>query len=260
MKSAPTLEVLDRHVSIRSFTNKPIAEEVLDQIIRSSRRAPTSSNMQAYSIIVVKDPEVKQELALLAGGQKYVASCPVFLAFCADLHRLEVACGMHDLTMTNNLETFLISTIDASLVGMTAMTAAESLGLGVVMIGAMRNHPSKVAELLGLPSSVYVTFGMCLGWPEKDNIPPQKSRLPEQLVVHREKYDNSNPVDLIKQHDLELGEHYASLGKNIQSAAWSGPITRNLSGGMRSENLGILKKMGFDICPDSVGGTSMLPV
>jgi len=248
MNSAPTLEVLDSHVSIRSFTNEPIEDEVLDQIIKSSRRAPTSSNMQAYSIIVIKDPEVKQELALLAGGQKYVATCPVFLAFCADLHRLEVACEMHDLTMTNNLETFLISTIDASLVGMTAMTAAESLGLGVVMIGAMRNHPSKVARLLGLPSSVYVTFGMCLGWPEQENIPPQKPRLPEQIVVHQEMYALSNLAEQIKQHDLELSGHYVSLGKNLQAAAWSGPISRNLSGPMRSENLAILNKMGFNIC------------
>ncbi len=248
MNSSPTLEVLNSHVTIRSFTHEPIANEMVDQIIKSSRRAPTSSNMQAYSIIIVKDPEVKQQLAVLAGGQKYVASCPVFLAFCADLHRLEVACEMHALTMTNNLETFLISTIDASLVGMTAMTAAESLGLGVVMIGAMRNHPESVAKLLGLPRGVYVTFGMCLGWPENEKIPPQKPRLPEALVVHKEKYDQSNLPDQITQYDIDLARHYASLNKNLQEAAWSGPISRNLNGPMRSANLGILKKMGFDIC------------
>lgn len=251
MKTSSTLDVQNQHVTIRSFTNEDIPEKMLTDILEAGRRAPTSSNMQAYSIIVVKDSDVKKDLAILAGNQKQVETCPVFLAFCADLHRLSKVCELHDVEMTNNLETFLISTIDASLVGMSVQTSAESLGLGAGMIGAMRNHPAEVAKLLGLPPHVYVTFGMCLGWPVKQNIPQQKPRLPLQLVIHNEKYNPTNPIDQIKIHDEELAQHYVAQGKNLHAAAWSGVIARSLSGSMRPENLKILSDLGFNICSDS---------
>lgn len=251
MEISSTLMLQNQHVTIRSFTNEDIPEKMLTDILEAGRRAPTSSNMQAYSIIVVKDPAVKKELAVLAGNQKQVETCPVFLAFCADLHRLNKACELHDVEMTNNLETFLISTIDASLVGMSVQTGAESMGLGAVMIGAMRNHPAEVAKLLRLPKHVYVTFGMCLGWPVKENIPPQKPRLPQELVIHNERYNQTDPTDKIKSHDDELAQHYLYLGKNLHSAAWSGVIARSLGGEMRSENLNTLSNLGFHICGGS---------
>ena len=245
METTSTLDVQKKHVTVRSFTNKPIPEEMLTRILAAARRSPTSSNMQAYSIIAVKDPDVKRELAVLAGNQKHVETCPVFLAFCADLHRLKFVCDLHDVEMTNNLETFVMSTIDAALVGMSVQTGAESLGLGAVMIGAMRNNPSEVAKLLGLPAGVYVTFGMCLGWPE--NIPPQKPRLPVELVIHQEKYDTSDPISQIEAHNDELAQHYVSLGKNLSPDAWSGVIARNLSRPLRTNLKKTLEEMGFNI-------------
>lgn len=247
METSPTIEVLNQHVTIRSFTDKNIPEQLLTQILEAARRSPTSSNMQAYSIIVVRDQAVKRELAILAGNQKYVETCPIFLAFCADLNRLKSACALHNAEMTNNLETFLISTIDASLVGMSVQTGAESMGLGAVMIGALRNHSREVAELLGLPPHVYVTFGMCLGWPDRDNIPPQKPRLPADLVIHQEKYDISNPKSKIEAHNKALAQHYASMGKNLDVAAWSGVIARNLSRPIRPNLKVTLEEMGLNI-------------
>ncbi len=247
MKTSPTLALQNRHVTIRSFTSQGITDEMLTQILEAARRSPTSSNMQAYSIVVVKNPDVKRELAVLAGNQKHVESCPAFLAFCADLHRLNSACELHDVEMTNNLETFIISTIDASLVGMSVQTGAESMGLGAVMIGAMRNHPGEVAKLLGLPENVYVSFGMCLGWPARDQIPPQKPRLPSNLVIHQEKYDSADPQPRIESHNRELARHYVSLGKNQHVAAWSGVIARNLSRPLRPDLLATLEEMGFNI-------------
>jgi len=245
MESAPTLEIQKSHVTVRSFTDEDIPESMIDQILEAARRSPTSSNMQAYSIIVVRDKAVKQELAVLAGNQKHIEECPVFLAFCADLNRLKEVCEMHGKEMTNNLETFLISTIDASLVGMSVQTGAESLGLGGVMIGAMRNKPREVGKLLGLPPHVYVTYGMCLGWPK--DIPPQKLRLPGEMVIHHEKYDTTSPQSMIKGYDEALAQHYKKLGKNLDVAAWSGVVSRSLSRRLRSDLIDSLNEMGFDI-------------
>jgi len=248
MSVNPVIDLQKQHVTIRYFTREPVKEEMLAEILEAGRRAPTSSNMQAYSIIVVKDPAVKQQLSVLAGNQKHVATCPVFLAFCADLHRLEKTCAMHDVKMTNNLETFLISTVDAALVGMSVQTAAESCGLGAVMIGAMRNDPRRAGELLGLPENTYVVFGMCIGWPEASAIPPQKPRLPKALVIHREKYRSGDMAALLEDYDRELAGQYAAQGRNLNQAAWSGPVARNLSRVLRPRNLSVLAEMGFNIC------------
>ena len=246
-RSNSTVELLQNHVTIRSFKPDPVPQEILDQILKGARRSPTSSNMQAYSMIVVQNPEVKQKLAEFAGNQKHVETCPVFIAFCADLHRLEQTCQLHDVKMSNNLETFLIASIDASLVGMSTQTAVESFGLGAVMIGAMRNHPEKVAELLELPPNVYVVYGMCIGWPIEGDIPPQKPRLPADLVIHQETYDQSDPHLKIQAYDRELAEHYTTLGRNAHPAAWSGVIAKNLSKPLRSTFKATLEGMGFNL-------------
>ena len=242
------IETQMKHVTIRSFMPDAIENEMLESILEAGRRAPTSSNMQAYSIVVVRDPDKKNALAELAGGQQHIIDCPVFVAFCADLHRLNVACQMHGQEMTPNFETYTIATIDAALVGMSVQTAAESCGLGAVMIGAMRNDPQRAAELLGLPPQVYVVYGMCLGWPIEEKIPPQKPRLPQELVVHQEKYGTDSWTERIEEHDAELAEHYAALGRNLDAAAWSGVMAKILTRRNGRNNLPVLEKMGFGIC------------
>ncbi|SUG89245.1 oxygen-insensitive NADPH nitroreductase [Salmonella enterica subsp. enterica] len=75
---------------------------------------------------------------------------------------------------------------DTAMMGQNALTAAESLGLGGVYIGGIRNNIESVTELLKLPKHVLPLFGLCLGWPA-DN-PDLKPRLPAELVVHENQY------------------------------------------------------------------------
>ena len=241
----PVTETLNAHVTIRHFTPQPIPQAMLDSILDAARRSPTSSNMQTYSIIVVRDPKTRRALVPLTGNQKHLETCDVFLAFCADLHRLEMAVALHDLEMATSLENTLVATIDAALVGMSAQTAAESFGLGAVMIGAMRNHPIKAARLLGLPEGVYVVYGMCLGWPDETRRPPQKPRLPRELVIHEECYNTSDSRPLLRAHDHELAAHYTELGRNLDEAAWSGPIANRLQTPSRPHLRRELEALGF---------------
>lgn len=243
--NTPVIETLNNRVTIRTYQDKPVSNDMVRAILSAARRSPTSSNMQTYSIVVVRDPETKKQLAVLAGNQRHVEECPVFFAFCADLHRLEQACALHGETLVKSLETTLVATVDAALVGMSAQTAVESLGLGAVMIGGMRNHPAEVAELLGLPSGVYVVFGMCVGWPDPASLPAQKPRLPEELVIHHERYDDRDPTPLVQQYDAALAAHYNAQGNNQHTAAWSGPIAQRLNGKIRPFLRPTLEKLGF---------------
>lgn len=242
--SAPALETIAHHVSIRHYTEEPLDEATVSNLLLTARRAPTSSNQQAYSFVVVRDPERKARLAELAGNQRHVRECPVFVAICADITRLERACEMHGQQLAHNLENFLVSAVDAALVGMTLQVSAESIGLGSVMIGGIRNDPLGVAEVLGLPEGVYVLYGMCLGWPAKR--PEQKPRLPEDLIIHYERYNADDPAEKLREHDAELAAHYREQGRETPDAAWTGVMAQKFGKPNRPELRPTLERMGFN--------------
>lgn len=239
----PVTETLRNHVSIRRYNGESIPDAMLHEILNGARRSPTSSNIQGYTLVVVRNPNTKKQLAVLAGNQEHIETCDVFVAICADTYRLAHAVRVHGMELARNLETTLVSSIDAALVGMSMATAAESFGLGHVMIGGMRNNPREVGNLLGLPEGVYVIFGMCLGWPDK--IPPQKPRLPEDLIIHYEEYDASDPTDKIRTYDAELAEHYRGLGRNLHDAAWTGVMAQKFGTPRRPHLREALEAMGF---------------
>ncbi len=244
--STTVTDVQHKHVTIRKFNDRPVSDELVTSILEAARRgAPTSSNRQTYSMIVVRNPNVKKELAVVAGGQEHVETCQVFIAFCADIRKLTTACEIHNVTLMNSLEATLVSTVDAALVGMSVNTAAESFGLGAVMIGAMRNDVEKAAKLLGLPKGVYCVFGMCLGWPDENQRPPQKPRLPEDVIIHYEQYKTEGFREAILEHNKELADHYNSLGNNKHDAAWTWHIANQLQHPRRPDLREKIENQGF---------------
>lgn len=243
--TSETIETLLQRRSIRKYNNEPVTDEQVDAILRAAFRAPTSSNIQSYSVITVRDPETKQKLSVPTGNQKHIIDCPVFLAFCADLTRLEHVLQGHGHTLgDNNMEIGLVSSIDASLVGMSAYLAAESLGIKGVMIGAVRNDAVKIAEILGLPKFVYCVFGMCLGYP--DELPAQKPRMQQDLVVHRERFDPTQSAAAVEAYDPALKEHYEAIGKETTPDSWSHDMDKKFSPQLREGLREQLKKQGFD--------------
>jgi FMN reductase (NADPH) len=243
--TTPVTETLKQHVSIRKHNGEPIPDSMLREILSAARRSPTSSNMQAYSFVVVRNPETKEKLSELAGGQAHIRTCDTFVAICADISRLAQAAAMHGQTLAKNLENTMVATVDAAIAGMSLATAAESFGLGTVMIGAMRNHPAQVGDVLNLPQGVFVVYGMCIGWYDDEQRPPQKPRLPEELVIHYEAYDDSDPTDTLSAHDAELAAHYQALGRNLNEAAWTGVMADKFSTPRREHLRATLEAMGF---------------
>jgi nitroreductase len=241
--SASTVETLEKRVSVRKYKDTRVSDELLHTLIEAARRSPTSSNTQTYSIIVVRDPQTKAKLAELAGNQKHIEAAPVFLAFCADVHRAKYAAQLHGEDVPMNTELALIATIDASLVGMSLSLAAESVGLGTVMIGGMRNKPLEVAEVLGLPEGVYVVYGLCIGYP--DVVPAQKPRLPHEVVVHYERYKADGIAPLLEAHDAELAAHYRGEGRETPDAAWTGFIAERFNKPLRAHLKDALARLGF---------------
>lgn len=199
------LEFLNSHVSVRKFSGIEISEEDEKLIVTTAQRSPTSSNIQAYSIIGVRDRERKEKLSELSGNQNHVVESSLFLVFCADLYRLKMINDKKGYPFNGEYtETFIIATVDAALAASRALTAAQALGMGGVMVGAIRNHPDKVCELLNLPDLTYAVMGMSLGYPEGDA--KLKPRLPLDAVYHKEKYSSDKFEKNISEYDKTMDE------------------------------------------------------
>ncbi len=142
------------------------------------------------SVIAVISQATRERLAVLCGNQEHIAQAPVFLAWCADLARLDRACRLRGYEqVTQYVESFLLAAVDTSLAMQTAALAGDTMGLGVCYIGAIRNHPQEVIDLLELPRLVFPIVGMTLGWPAVE--PKVRPRLPLSAVLHWERYNRS---------------------------------------------------------------------
>ncbi len=175
----PTIELICGHRSIRHFTDEPISEAQREAIINSARATSSSSFLQCSSIIRITDKALREELVTLTGGQKHVAQAAEFWVFCADFNRHLQICPDAQLGLAEQL---LLGVVDTAMMAQNALIAAESLGLGGVYIGGLRNNIEAVTKLLKLPQHVLPLFGLCLGWPA-DN-PDLKPRLPASILVH----------------------------------------------------------------------------
>lgn len=238
-----TIELLKSHKSIRKYTDKAIEPEILKTLIEAGQWASTSSFVQAYSIIRVSDEGIRSEIAELSGGQKNVLTAAEFLVFCADLNKLKTASNMHDVEMEEGyIELMLIAALDAALVAQNVLTAAESIGLGGVYVGGIRNNPEKMSQMLKLPDNVFPVFGLCLGWPDQD--PSQKPRMPQTLVLFENEYKEMDP-EVLMAYDTIVSDYYTERTKGKLTHSWSEQMSEKLSKELRPHMLNYLNSKKF---------------
>ncbi len=233
------IETIKGHRSIRAFKDEPISGEQLSAIIESGISASSSSLLQVVSVIRVTDKEKRQRLAELAGNQNYVATAAEFLIFCIDYQRHY---EMNPSVKPEFTELTLIGAVDSGIMAQNCLLAAESMGLGGVYIGGLRNSPREVDELLELPKYTAVLFGMCLGHPDQD--PQIKPRLGSNVIVHENSY---KPLDksAIEQYDQVMLDYYQHRNSNTKQQGWSEQITAKLSQESRPHILGYLNSKGL---------------
>jgi FMN reductase (NADPH) len=212
--STPTIAQIYQHRSIRAYKPDPVATALIEEIIAAGQRASTSSNLQMFSAVVVTDAQKRNQLATYCGDQAHIRQAPVFIAWCADLNRLSRVCALRNHTHAYEyLENFLVSAVDVAILMQTATLAAESLGLGMCYIGAIRNQPQDVIRLLKLPRLVMPISGMTLGWPADD--PIIKPRLAKEAIIHWETYDSSGEEPLLQEYDRVMAETGIYEGRHV---------------------------------------------
>lgn len=197
------IETILNHRSVRHFEDKPLTNEQIRTVVSCAQSASTSSFIQAYSIIGVKDKEKKRKLAELAGNQEYVENNGHFFVFCADLFRHTIIGEKEQKDVSPSIEStekFMVALIDASLAAQNAAIAAESLGLGICYIGGIRNQLEEVKKVLKLPDRVIPLFGLAVGHPTKQT--QRKPRLPIEHIYHEDEYEQN-----MEKYDRQLEEY-----------------------------------------------------
>jgi nitroreductase len=242
-ETSPLLRLQTEHRSIRRYTGEPIAEGLLVDLIRAGQGAASSSFIQAYSVIRVTRAEARRAIAESAGNQPWIEQAAEFLVFCADLRRIDSACRAQGAgPLEGWAEHSLAAVVDTALMAQGVLLAAESVGLGGVFIGGIRNDPEVLVEQLKLPRLVVPLFGLCLGWPAES--PQVKPRLPVELILHQDEYRDPEPA-LVQSYDEVMGAYYRARGNNARRSDWSATTARAVQRKKRAHLLPFLHRMGL---------------
>lgn len=219
------------HRSVRAFLPDAVSDAQLHAIIAAAQSASSSSNLQAWSVVAVREPERRRLLAEYAGEQAHVRDAPLQLVWLADLARLRqlAAQAGRPAEGLDYLEMYLVGVIDAALAAQNAVAAAESLGLGTVYIGGMRNRPEDVAGLLELPPGVMAVFGLCVGRPDPARPTAVKPRPPQSVVLHQETYSLPAQAVGIEAYNQAMADFYTSQDMKVHGS-WAVHCAKRVAG------------------------------
>lgn len=240
------IDMLLNHRSIRKYSNKEVTDDLVKQIIASAQMAPTSSHFQAYTIIEIKDKEKREAIAEVSGGQPWVIQAPLVLLFCGDLHRGKKYYEDVEAEIFENTEQYTIGVIDAALAAQKALIAAQSLGLGGVFVGGIRNDVEAVSKEFKLPKLVYPLFALCLGYPDSE--PGLKPRLPMDVIHKIDFYDESRDDQLIKEYNDTMVQYYIDRTGGKEDDRWTEHCGNSIKGKSRVNvgeffrEIGLLKR------------------
>ncbi|MBU4349144.1 nitroreductase family protein [bacterium] len=166
------LEVIKKRQGVRSYLDKEIPENVLQQVLEAGRLAPSASNKQYWKFIVVKDEDLRKRMVPACKNQKFVGEAPVVIVGCATNPEHIMPCGEHSYP------------VDLAIALDHMSLQAAALGLGTCWIGAF--YQDEVKEIMGIPKGVRVVALMPLGFPKE--LGSKIERKPLSEIVCYDKY------------------------------------------------------------------------
>ncbi|MEE1622753.1 nitroreductase family protein [Zafaria sp. J156] len=214
------VEHLLDHRSVRTFLPEPLPEGAVETMIAAAQSASASSNLHQWSVVVITDPDRREELMHLAGSKSmnavspFISEAPAVLLWVADLSRNARINEQHGngLAVYGHLDSFLMASVDTALAAQNAAVAAESIGLGVTYLGSLRNHAKEVAALIGIPAYSYVVFGMAVGKPDPERRSGIRPRPAQSVVLHHNHYDSGETAEWVHGYEDAFREFRTTQG------------------------------------------------
>jgi len=252
----PGLEELTRiaeHRSHRKFAGRPVDPALLRLLFACAFSAPSKSDLQQADIVHVADRAKVRAIADGIPDMPWIADAPVFLVFLANNRRLRQIGEWRGKPFANDhLDHFLNAAVDAALVMMSFIRAAEAVGLGACPISHVRNHSHELARLLTLPDWVFPVAGLCVGYPaEPGRITP---RLPLEVTMHVDRYGETGIREKIDAYDRRRHalapyrkQRYADRYANVDFYGWSEDKARQYSVPERADFGAFVRSKGFSL-------------
>lgn len=222
-------EVVERqlaHKSVRTFLNEPLPDGAIETMVAAAQSASTSGALHLWSLVAVTDAELKQRLSDTIAATvpvdriPWIEEAPVLLLWVADASKsatLTKEQGLEPVVL-EHLDSFLMSSIDTCLAAQNAALAAESIGLGIVFLGVMRNAAREVAEILDLPPHAFVTFGMAVGRPDSARTSAPRPRMPQSAVLHHNGYQKDRFRQYLDGYEVAYGQFRQE--QNMRPRTW----------------------------------------
>ncbi len=145
-------EVIKTRRSVRSYSDRPVDDAVLERVLNAARLAPSANNAQPWHFVVVRDAERRRKLAELCNGQRFIGEAPVVIAACGKSYR-----------STHHWIAEHMAIVDVTIAVDHLTLAARAEGLGTCWIGAFTHDP--VHALLQVPDTHRVMWVTPLGYP-----------------------------------------------------------------------------------------------
>ena len=168
--------------SIRKYKPDPVPEEVLRTLLEGVRWSPSWANTQCWEVIVVKDQNVKSELAVT------LAKTNPALSSMTEAPLVVVLCGKKGVSGFKKGEATTVKgdwlMFDTGIAMQNLCLTAHALGLGTVVVGNFDHK--KAEEILGVPQSAEVVAMTPLGYPATEGSAPKRKE-PSEFVFY-EKY------------------------------------------------------------------------
>lgn len=181
--------------TVRSYSDKEITDAELTQIIEYATHAPTTGNMQLYSVIVTRSAEGKEKLAPAHFNQPTVKGCNVLLTICADFNRFIKWCEARNAVPGyDNFQSFVTAALDATILAQQICTIAEMRGIGCCYLGTTTYNAPDIAKTLKLPRFVIPITTLTLGYPATK--PEVSDRIPVNAIIHNELYHDYTQQDI----------------------------------------------------------------
>jgi nitroreductase len=252
----PALAELARmaeHRSHRKFDGRPIDPGLLKLLLACALSAPSKSDLQQAEVIQVADRGRRKAIVDTIPDMPWIMDAPVFLVFCGNNRRIRQIGEWRGKPFANeHLDHFMNAAVDAALVMMSFIRAAESVGLGTCPISHVRNHADVTSRVLELPEGVFPVAGLCVGYPaEPGRITP---RLPLEVTVHVDHHDESGLEKKIetydrRRHELLPYRKQRDAGRYgaVELYGWSEDKARQCSVQEREDFGAFIRRQGFSL-------------
>jgi len=241
------------HRSCRRYSAQAVDPRLLRLLFGCALSAPSKSDLQQADIIHVADRARVGAIVALIPDMPWINEAPLFLVFCGNNRRIRKIGEWRGKPFANDhLDHFMNAAVDAGLVMMNFIRAATAVGLGTCPISAVRNRPEEVSRVLGLPDWVFPVAGLCVGYPaETGRI---SARLPLEVTVHTDRYDESSLEQNIDDYDRRRHalqpyrrQRYADRYPDVEFYGWSEEKARHYSLPERADFGAFIRAKGFNL-------------